>query len=65
MDSVYLSVQVALTLDGERYGLSGPTDWRSAAASALYRTTFKTNDLAREAVSWNAGLGGGFALLRL
>jgi len=38
-----------------------PTVWHSGAASALFEITSKTNDLAREAVSWNAVLdGGGF-----
>jgi hypothetical protein len=37
---------------------SGRTDWHSAAASALHRVTLKPNDLAREAVSCNAGLDG-------
>ena len=36
---------------------SRPTVWHSAAASALGED-FKPNDLAREAVSWNAVLGG-------
>jgi hypothetical protein len=35
----------------------GPTAWRSAAASALNETPSKSTDLAREAVSCNAGLG--------
>src|SRR5215212_6161918 len=35
-----------------------PTAWHSAAASALHRITSKTNDLGREAVCCNAGLGG-------
>jgi len=33
------------------------TVWRSAAACALHTITLKKNDLAREAVSCNAGLG--------
>jgi len=35
--------------------LSGPTAWRSAAASALYHFS-KANDLVREAVGCNAVL---------
>jgi hypothetical protein len=37
--------------------MGGLTGWHSAAASALYKITSKPNDLAREAVSCNAGLG--------
>ena len=35
-----------------------PTAWHSGAASALHIRLQKPNDLAREAVSWYAGLGG-------
>jgi hypothetical protein len=42
--------------------LSGPTVWHSAAASAPQKHCQKTNDLAREAVSCNAGLGGNLAM---
>jgi hypothetical protein len=31
--------------------------WRSRAASALHRITSKSDDLAREAISWYAVLG--------
>jgi len=44
--------QVTLGVDG-----CHPTGWHSAAASALEAASQKTNDLAREAVSCNAGLG--------
>jgi hypothetical protein len=37
------------------------TDCRSAAASALHRTTSKRNDLVREVVGWNGVLAGSFA----
>jgi hypothetical protein len=44
---------------------SRPTAWRSAAASALHQTPSKTSDLAREAVSCNAMLGGRAGLFRI
>jgi hypothetical protein len=37
---------------------SGLTGWHSVAASAPREASQNTNDLAREAVNCNAGLGG-------